>query len=78
MKVTYHYIAWKEEGYWNVHSPALPGVYGWGRTLAAAKKDFLEAAHALFDYLDEIGERPPRESTPSAFGSVTIVRDSDR
>jgi len=55
----YDYVAWREEGQWTAHSPAVPGVYGLGSTLSAAEQDLADALHEFLDYLDEIGERAP-------------------
>lgn len=56
----YAYITWKESGIWTAHAPAVPGVYGLGRTRVAAVRDLVDALEHLLEYLDEIGERPPR------------------
>lgn len=56
----YNVVAWKEEGVWVAHAPALPGVYGFGKTYSQAKQDFADAAETLLDYLDDIGEPSPR------------------
>lgn len=57
----YTYIAWREEGIWTAHSPSIPGVYGLGDTKKKAERDLFDAVDTLFDYLHEIGEKPPME-----------------
>ena len=57
----YKYVAWREEGIWVVHAPAVPEVYGFGNTIGAACDDFAEALALLLDYLDDLGEPAPRQ-----------------
>jgi len=57
---TYPVTLWKEESIWTAHAPSIPGLYGMGRTPAAARRDLANGMRDLFAYLDEIGEpRPP-------------------
>ena len=58
----YDLIVWKDEGVWTAHSPSISGVYGVGTTAREAKADFAAAATEMLDYLDEIGEPPPRRT----------------
>lgn len=57
--MSYDYAAWQEAGQWTAHCPAVPGVYGLGRTSAAAVADLKEALRELDSYLEEIGESLP-------------------
>lgn len=58
--VTYKYVAWKEEGVWTAHCPAIPGVYGLGSSVAASVSDLEEALRLLAEHVAELGERLPR------------------
>ncbi len=62
-------ISWLEEGQWTAHSPSVPGVYGLGRTRAAAEKDLADGLDDLFVYLEDIGERQP---TPRRIAVGTV------
>ena len=65
----YNYIAWKEAGTWTAHSPAVPGVYGLGKTRKAAESDLASGLRELSGYLKEIGEKMPR---PFALGAGVV------
>jgi predicted RNase H-like HicB family nuclease len=60
MPKIYPVTLWKEEGMWTAHAPSIPGLYGLGKTPAAAKRDLAAGMRDLFAYLDEIGEPRPR------------------
>ncbi|MBI4062257.1 MAG: type II toxin-antitoxin system HicB family antitoxin [Elusimicrobia bacterium] len=60
MTFRYDAVIVKEgRGYW-AYLPDLPGVYGVGRTPAAAKKDLKEALQLYLEVCREDGELPPR------------------
>ncbi|MHB8420904.1 MAG: type II toxin-antitoxin system HicB family antitoxin [Myxococcales bacterium] len=71
MPKRYDYIAWKDEGRWVVHSPSVPGVYGLGRTRAAAKNDFFEALSLLIEHLKSIHEPLPKPK-PLELGTAEV------
>jgi len=56
----YDYVAWKEEGTWTAHCPAVPGAYGLGATRGQAVADLQGALRELAEYLRGIGEHLPR------------------
>ncbi|MEK6607457.1 MAG: hypothetical protein AABZ30_07335 [Myxococcota bacterium] len=56
---TYPVTLWKEEGIWTAHTPAISGLYGMGKTPAAACRDLALGMRDVFAYLDEIGEPRP-------------------
>lgn len=58
----YDFTTWEEGGVWTSHAPAIPGVYGVGKTADEAEEDLEEATGFLFEYLDEIGEEHPKPS----------------
>jgi predicted RNase H-like HicB family nuclease len=55
----YDFVVWSEEGKWTAHSPAMPGVYGIGRTRKRAEADLFEAMTERAVHLREIGEQLP-------------------
>lgn len=71
MTKKYEYVAWKDEGRWVVHSPSVPGVYGLGRSKAAAKEDFSQALSLLIEHLRSIDEPLPR-ARPLEIGTAQV------
>lgn len=69
--MTYDYVAWKEEGVWSAHCPAIPGAYGIGPTPASAVADLKEALGLLVEYLKDLGEPVPR-SGPVRTGELSL------
>lgn len=67
----YDYVAWKDEGLWTAHSPSVPGVYGLGATRRAAETDLIDATAELLDYLDDVGENPPKRTRVVA-GTIEV------
>ena len=59
LRLMYTTVAVQEEGLWGVTCPAIPGVFGIGKTRPAAEADFIEALNALLDYLGDVGEKLP-------------------
>ena len=50
------FVFWEEEGIWSAVAPPIPGVYGIGPTVTAAKDDLVEALKVMANYLKEAGE----------------------
>ena len=67
----YPVIAWKEEGMWTVHAPAVLGAYGVGKTPREAQEDLAEALETLTVYLREIGQKMPRPG-PMRTGYIEV------
>jgi predicted RNase H-like HicB family nuclease len=67
----YPFVTHQEGKIWSVTSPSIPGVFGTGKTAAAAEKDFAQALGTLCEYLDEIGEKLPPPK-PVRLGSIRV------
>ena len=70
--MTYRFVTWREDGIWSTMSPAVPGVFGLGKTRAAAEADFKSSLYDLLAYLREIKVSRPRSSTAVFTGNVRV------
>ena len=74
MACTYQYIAYQDEGYWVVHTPQVPVVYGWAKTYQAAYKDFVDALTTMLEFQRETSSKKSKSCPvpPFRIGKVRI------